>query len=194
MDTNYAWTTKDLLQTVFAFLQACSVGVAILIYLHQSGKLRASERQANRARLTEAYMGWHRAILGNDKNTILSGKMMRRGHALVRDEYEDISEERAREIHIFCLLLNTLFLEWNYRITYDRKVDGNFQALNATIDNILTGMVINSDRHYSQMVANLRKVFPDFPDDFTNLIEGRVEIIRQRHRTATGPDSTRELP
>ena len=92
------------------------------MYKHQSKKIFASEKQANRARLTEAYMNWHHTVLGNDKNTILSGKMMRRGHVLVKDEHVEIHEESARGVHLLCLLLNTIFLEWNYSLMMD-KVD-----------------------------------------------------------------------
>ena len=129
MDTSNSWSLKDVLQTLFAFGQACSVIAAIFIYRHQSRKISASEKQANRARLTEAYMNWHHTILGNDENTKLSGKMMRRGHALEKDHSVDISQERAREIHMLCLLLNTLFLECNYRNTYDRKPIGLYKKL-----------------------------------------------------------------
>ena len=143
--------------------------------------IRASEKQANRSRLTEAYMSWHHTILRNDKKTILSGKMMRRGHALVRDEHEEILEERAREVHLLCLLLNTLFLEWNYRSTYDEQRPDGFPELNATIDNLLTGLVVNSHQHYREMIDRFDKVFPDFPPDFIDLISYRIAIIRERH-------------
>ena len=151
-------------------------------------------------------MNWHHTILGMVENTRLSGTMMRRGHAMAKGYKENIGEERAREIHMLCLLLNTLFLEWNYRNTYDKKpkdiykkltgflrtgtwteYDKNalveFTGLNATIDNLLTGVVINNNPFYPEMMDNLRRIFPDFPNDFTTLVESRIKEIRKQYHS-----------
>jgi hypothetical protein len=165
------WTFKDTVQTVAAIFQAAgsfSVVAAIWIYYNQRQTTLESERQANRARVTEAYMLWNRTVLLNEKNTNVSGDMLRRAHTIL-DKAKGIlkkDEDKGRAVHILYLLMNALFLEWNYRFTYSLPMPDFYR----TVDNTLGGLFRSDDEDYKLIVKDFELMFDGFDKRFTYAI------------------------
>nr|WP_294511400.1 hypothetical protein [uncultured Rhodopila sp.] len=86
------WTIKDWFQigaNVFQALGIFGIIATIWIYRHQSEAGRKSEMQANRSRLTEAYMSVHAAILSQPANINIAAKLIRRGYDVFGDQRLD---------------------------------------------------------------------------------------------------------
>jgi hypothetical protein len=188
MDASYVWNWKDLVQTILYGFQACGVVAAVLIYLHQRKASLASERQANRARLTEAYMLWHSEVL-KIENSSMAANMMRRSHGILARGDVSLSIEDVRRLHYLYLLLNALFLEWNYRNTYYPK-DKVKEGFYATVRTALHGLATNPLPEYKRFVTHFRELFSDFPEDFKDAIWKTIEQCQKDELRPQSSDSS----
>jgi mRNA-degrading endonuclease YafQ of YafQ-DinJ toxin-antitoxin module len=181
-----AWTMKDIVQTIAAVFQGLgsfSIVVGILIYRHQrktalesEARQRSlalqSERQANRSRLTEAYMNVHAYILHSQENIKLIEELLRRGH----DYVELRNGEMTRAIELIYLKLNAFYLEWNYRNTYDQDLNEFYK----TFDHAMRGFATTTDKNFEKIVEHFADIFSDFPNKFLEDIVGRLNSLRDR--------------
>lgn len=165
MDT---WTLKDTIQIVVGIFQAFgSFGIVVTLWIYYRNRTQAFESamQANRARVTEAYMAWNRAMLLNNHNTRVSGELLRRFHHVF--EKEELSDDESRAVHMLYLLVNALFLEWTYRETYKLDKAKFFD----TVENTLGGFFTNRRSKYAMLPGKFREMFVGFDDRFLDDIE-----------------------
>ncbi len=172
-----------------------SVITAVIIYVWQKDFATKSEKQANRSRLTEAYMNVNAYVLSNDETIDVANALFNRGIEALDTTRN--SRETTIAIEIFHLKLNALFLEWNYRKTYPENSTNlraeiyyklkNFLNRNAvnpqgtlvtapdefekTFNGTMKGFAFNDDPNSQKIIANLREIFPGFPDEFMNLMD-----------------------
>ena len=198
---NAIWAIWDGLslpnvQAILSILQALGslgVFVSIFTYVHQRrttlraeerqraatavaeerqrASIRSSEQQANRSRLTEAYMSVHAHILRMNSPTInLVEQMIKRGEG-----YVDLTRhgEMTAAIEILYMKLNAFFLEWHYRNLY-----GDMDELDKTFDHAMRGLAKNSDPRFKPFVEHFDKIFADFPDAFRYKIHDRLIAMR----------------
>jgi hypothetical protein len=132
--------------------------------------------QANRSRLTEAYMSWHAAILSSQENIKLASSLIRRGHHVLGHGRNHVTVDQTHAVHILYMMLNALFLEWNYRRSYKLPIE----ELDRTIDHGIIGIINNTNPEFKEIVDNFDRVFEDFPSDFRWKIQERIKELRDR--------------
>jgi hypothetical protein len=170
--------TKDLIYVVSTAIQCLSVSIgavgAFIIYKRQKRDAFIAGRQANRSRVTEAYMRWHAEVLHSDKNTEVAAGMLRRGYRVLA-KGDTLYAQQAREFHMLYLLLNSLFLEWRFRISYDLPLED----FHLSVDGALEGLATNPDARYRLMSDNLWSLCPGFPMEFRSEIDQRIRMMRE---------------
>jgi hypothetical protein len=132
--------------------------------------------QANRSRLTEAYMAWHAALLSSPENIRIASSLMRRGHNALGGERGLVTPDQTHAVHLLYMLLNALFLEWNYRNLYSLDK----AELDQTIDHALDGIINNPNPEYRDIADNFENIFDDFPSVFRIKISERINELRSR--------------
>jgi hypothetical protein len=134
-------------------------------------------KQANRSRLTEAYMAWHAALLSSPENIRIASSLIRRGYHVLGHGRSHVSLEQTHAVHLLYMLLNSLFLEWNYRNAYSPE---EMSELDRTIDHSLVGIINNPNPEFRDIVDNFERVFDDFPVGFRVKISERIKELRDR--------------
>jgi hypothetical protein len=161
--------------SVSALTLIASVVWALVQYRKQRRDAFVEGRQANRSRLTEAYMNWHQMVLSSEKNIEVSAKYIRIGYDIIGRDGQ-LTVHQASYIHLIYSLLNALYLEWNYRKTY---MPNHMTEFNKTVDHILSGMVGNLDPAFKRIMDNFGVVFFDFDEEFKNVIRERIDAVRK---------------
>lgn len=159
--------------TIQAVVVIISVVWAVILYKKQKQDSFEAAKQANRSRLTEAYMTWHAAVLTSEDNIKIASGLIRRAHHVL-GRREKVSVDQTHAVHILYLMLNAMFLEWNYRNAY--KLD--LREFDRTVDHAINGIVNNPDPDYRDIADNFEAVFDDFPEDFKSRIASRLREMR----------------
>jgi hypothetical protein len=171
--------TKDLLYVFQSLSVSVSAGAAFFIYKRQKKDASIAGRQANRARVTEAYMRWHAEVLHSEKNTEAAARMLRRGYKVLA-KGDTLSEQQAREFHMLYMLLNSLFLEWGFRISYDQPLEDFYLSVDAALE----GLATNPAAEYRLIADNLWALCPGFPMEFRSEIDQRIRMMRAPAKAA----------
>ena len=132
---------------------------AILLYQNQKNDNFEAGKQANRSRLTEAYMNWHAAILSERTNVaIISALLRRASHVLERESGKPITVDQTYAIHILYMMLNALYLEFDYRNLYKLPMT----ELDRTVDHAVNGLVSNPTKDFRDIIDNFDEVLPSW--------------------------------
>ena len=173
------WLSDQTVETISSLIQAIAIvigiGLSLYIYRKQTHDTIESEKQAHRARLTETYMRWHSEILKCDKNIEIA-KM-----CLPSLTNTTLDTEHGRKIQILFMLLNAMFLEWNYRKTYKEDINEFYKSMDIT----LGGLATSPNPEYRQIVDDFSEIFGVFPDDFTDALSNRLLELRKKHGLTT---------
>jgi hypothetical protein len=175
--TLFNWV--QMITSVIQAVGSLSIVVVFWMYKNQRKAALESERQANRARLTEAYMTYHRAIVSDKDNIRIYARMIRRGYD-VFDPQSSEFEDATRAIELLYLRLNAFFLEWSYRNAYSLDSNNDQNEFLRTFDHAMKGLVTNDDPQSRLIVANFEHLFEDFPRKFMTLICSRLRDLKKR--------------
>lgn len=171
--------TKDLFYVFQSLSVSISAGAALFIYNRQKKDASIAGRQANRSRVTEAYMRWHAEVLHSKKNTEAAARMLRRGYKVLA-KGGALYEQQAREFHMLYMFLNSLFLEWGFRISYDQPLED----FHLSVDAALEGLATNPAVEYRLIADNLWALCPGFPMEFRSEIDQRIRMMRAPTETS----------
>jgi hypothetical protein len=170
---------KDLVQICTSLVNS-TVFVGTLVWgIDQYRRQRRNNfeegKQANRSRLTEAYMAWHAAVLSTRENVGISASLIRRAHHVLGHGRGHVTSEQTHAVHILYMMLNALYLEWEYRKSYSLPLE----EFDRTVDHAIVGIINNPNPEFEDIVNNFERVFDDFSPDFRSRIATRIKELRE---------------
>ncbi len=197
----------DWLQDFAAAATALTIVVTIILYVWQKTSAAKSEKQANRSRLTEAYMNVSAHVLSNNETISVASDLFNRG--IEKFDQKSNKRETIIAIEILQLKLSALYLEWNYRKTYPEstqdliadirqefrkilkllgikndlpKVDEDDDDFKKTFDGTMRGFAHNGDPNCRKIIANLEEIFPGYPAEFMELMKKYFHLLDETIR------------
>jgi len=195
------------LQDVAAATTVLTIVVTIILYIWQKTSAAKSEKQANRSRLTEAYMNVSAHVLSNNETISVATDLFNRG--IEKFDHKSNKRDTIIAIEILQLKLSALYLEWNYRKTYPEPTknlvtdirnrfrtpskfitikndlqknyedDDDFKK---TFDGTMRGFAHNGDPNCRKIIANLDDIFPGYPAEFMELMKKYFDLLDETIR------------
>ena len=140
-------------------------------------------------------MRWHSEVLTKSNNLELVNQMLRRSYRVTgQDDPKDI--ETTRQIHLMYMLLNTLFLDWNYCRTYPSRRflwRRDMSSFTKTVKGSLKAISEHPDEKYRYIINDFENIFFDFPPEFLRALRkemGGVTAPYRPHGTPPPPQDS----
>jgi hypothetical protein len=158
------------LTEIFALIQAVSfvftAGAALQIYRMQKKDSAESNKREARVRLTQAYCQFNTENLRSKDNISAMQDLV----------YPQYSVHQVERIEFMFLMMNTLYLEWNFYKDHTQSEE----QFNATMESWMKPVAKNIKNRSPQnsfLIDDFEKIFVDFPDDFNKAILNCIRSV-----------------